>query len=534
MTTVTERIGSVATFPMRRDPPTRLDSFAVRPRLRATASLDVSVVAVVSTFVYSIHGFDSGLSRDLGVFVYGGEHVARGVPPYVGIFNTVGPLADAVPGFAIWIGSMVGLDPIFSARLLFMVLSVACCVLVYVLAREVFTSRPAGLAAAAFFLTFQDFIQLATGGPREKTTMVLFLVATLVMVERRRWLSAGVCTALATLVWQPALAVAVTAVVVAVLAGRTDRLRAMVRFTVGGLIPSLATVIALGAAGALPRAWAGFVTVNVLYTHQPSALSAPAFTLGFLWRGYHLSLVVFAVGLVALLVLGARALRRLSDHDDSAASGSAPQVALAAAAAAGLAWTLVAINGPPDLFEMLPLASLGLAGAVVAAVRRLPAVVAGSTVAVVCMSAIGLATVESAGDASDRLLRQRADVAAVLAAAPRGAAVLSINAPEVLAISDGSNPTSYQVFDGAIDRYLGHTAVGGVDGYAALVARTRPTLLAVGRGDASGWPASLLHGDYRRAGSYSSWTWYVSRTTGQATWAAVRAANRSVLGATTS
>ncbi len=492
-------------------------------RLRSTSvpvSVDALVVGLVSTVVYGLHGFDAGLSRDLGVFVYGGEHVARGVPPYVDIFNTVGPLADAVPGLAIWAGGLVRLDPIMSARLLFLGLSVTCCVLVSVLARDVFSSRLAGITAAAVFLTFQDFIELATGGPREKTAMVLFLVASLVMAQRRRWFSAGVGTALATLVWQPALAVAVTAVVVAVLTRRAERVRGLARFVTGGLVPSLATLTVLGATGALPQAWAGFVTVNVRYTRQPSAWTAPSFTLGFLWRGYHLSLVVFAAGLLAMLGLGIAALRR-------ARAGT--ELALAAAALVGLAWTLLAINGPPDLFELLPFAALGIAGAVVAVVRRLPAAAAVSVVAVTCASAVGLGVVESVGSVSDRLGQQRADVAAVLAAVPRGAEVLSINAPEVLAISDGSNPTAYQVFDGAIDRYLGHTSVGGVDGYAALVERLRPTLLVVGHGDTARWPVSLLDVDYRRAGSCSSWTWYVSRSSGPATWAAVRAANRSVV-----
>ncbi|MEO6512427.1 MAG: DolP-mannose mannosyltransferase [Nocardioides sp.] len=495
-------------------PDRRLRSLAV------PAGVDVLLVVIVSAVVYALHGFEAGLSRDLGVFVYGGEHVARGVPPYVDIFNTVGPLADAVPGLAIWTGGLVGLDPILSARLLFMVLSVACCALVYVLGRDVFSSRLAGLTAAAVFLTFQDFIELASDGPREKTTMVLFLVAALMMVQRRRWFSAGVCTGLATLVWQPALAVAATAVVVAVLVSRVDRVRSLARFVAGGLVPSLATLVVLGATGALSQAWAGFVTVNVFYTRQPSAWSAPAFTIGFLWHGYHLSLVVFAAGLLALLGSGTAALRRRPPG---------PEVALAAAAVVGLAWTMLAINGPPDLFELLPLAALGIAGALVTAVRRLPAVAAVSVVALTCTASVGLAVVESVGSANDRLDQQRADIAAVLAAVPSGAEVLSINAPEVLAISGGSNPTAYQVFDGAIDRYLGHTTVGGVDGYAALVARLRPTVLVVGHGDVSRWPISLLDEDYRRAGSYSSWTWYVSRSSGPATWEAVRAANQSVV-----
>ena len=77
----------------------------------------------------------------------GGVHLRRGArrarhPPYVGIFNSVGPLADAVPGLAIWLGHFVGADPILSARLFFTVLSALCCSLLCVLARDTLRSRP--------------------------------------------------------------------------------------------------------------------------------------------------------------------------------------------------------------------------------------------------------------------------------------------------------------------------------------------------------------------------------------------------------
>jgi hypothetical protein len=490
--------------------------------------VDVIIVVVVATAIYGLQGFDAALSRDLGVFVYGGEHVAQGVPPYVGIFNTVGPLADAVPGLAIWLGGLVGLGPILSARAFFLALSVACCALVYLLARDTFSSRSAGFVSAAAFLTFQDFLQLAAGGPREKTTMVLFLVTALVLVNRRRWLTAGVFTALATLVWQPAFAMAATAVVVAVLLGRAQRLMALTRWVAGGLIPSALTVLILGVTGALAQGWAGFVTVDLLYTRQPSAWSEPAATLAFLWKGYHYSLVVFGVGLVCVLALGGIGLlsRGMPDRSPQRPTASA-EVVLAASALAGVAWTLVAINGPPDLFELLPITAVGIGGAVSHVARHLPAAVSHASVAAVCIAAVGLAGVEASSAGTHRLLQQQADISEVLAAAPPGTTVTSINAPEVLAITDTSNPTSYQLFDGPIDRYLRHTSLGGVGGYASYLSQARPGLLIVGSPVGTRWPASLLDGSYRRAGSYSSWTWYVSRALGPQAWAAVSAANRA-------
>jgi hypothetical protein len=228
------------------------------------ALLDPLLVGLVALVVYALHGFQGGMSRDLGVFTYGGEQLQHGTPPYVGIFNSVGPLADAIPGLAIWLGHLMGVAPVPSARLLFTVLSAVCCALLCVLARDAFGSRAAGLLAPAVFLTFERFIQLASSGPREKTAMVVFLLAGLILSGRRRWAAAGVCTALATLTWQPALLVAVAAVVVAVLVGGERRMRALTRFALGGAATTVVFVAWFALEGALHQAFAGFVLVNLL------------------------------------------------------------------------------------------------------------------------------------------------------------------------------------------------------------------------------------------------------------------------------
>ena len=301
------------------------DAPARRPRaLTVPASvLDPVLVGLVSLVVYALHGFDGPLTHDLGLFVYGGEQVARGVPPYVEVFNTVGPLADAVPGLAIRLGGLVGLDPVLSARLFFLVLSALCCALVSVLARDTFGSRPAGLLAPAVFLTFECFIELASSGPREKTTMLVFLLLSLILTGRRRWFGAGVCAALATLTWQPAIAVAVAAVAVAAVTAGPGRARALVRFVTGGLVPTVLAALYFLQAGAARAAVDGFFVVNLRYTTQPNIFDT--LVLRQFWRDYHASLAVVVVGLVTLLVLAGRAV---------------PYVVLSAEAPSTVAWRL--------------------------------------------------------------------------------------------------------------------------------------------------------------------------------------------------
>ena len=175
-----------------------------------------------------------------------------------------------------WLGGFIGVDPILSARLFFTVLSALCCALLCVLARDTLGSRAAGFLAPAVFLTFQGFIHLASDGPREKTTMVVFLLGCLILLGRRRWALAGACAALATLSWQPVLAVTLGVLVAAALLDQqATRRRILLRFTVGGLVPSLVTVVYFLGAGALSRAIDGFIVINVRYTEQPSAADPP-------------------------------------------------------------------------------------------------------------------------------------------------------------------------------------------------------------------------------------------------------------------
>jgi hypothetical protein len=482
------------------------------------------VVALISFAVYTMRGDEGRLGRDLGVFVYGGEHVARGIPPYVGIFNSVGPLADAVPGLAIWLGHFVGADPVLAARLLFLVLSAVSCALVSVLARDTFGSRAAGFVAPAVFLTFLEYLELAASGPREKTTMVVFMLAAMILLGRRRWLAAGLFTALATLTWQPVLAVLLVAFAAAVVVAGAGRRRALTSFLAGGLIPSTLTVAYFLAQGALHTAIDGFIVVN-LTTHQPGVLSEPGDTWQKLWAGYSYSLLVAIAGLVGVLALAARASRRVGGRDPSAER----LVVVGAGTLAGTVWTLNVINGAPDLFVLLPFAALGVTGVLLLALSHVPRRLAAGVVVLVTLVGVTSAGAEAVATRSDLLARERADVHAVLDTEPPGATVVSVDAPEVLALAGRDNPTSLQLFDPPMETYLDRHLVGGLTGYGAVLRRLHPTFVAVGDEYDGWWLVSMLQQDYRPVGRAGPWTWYISRSAGRQAWARAHLANARVM-----
>lgn len=460
--------------------------------------------------VFALHGTEAALSRDFGVFIYGGEQLTHGVPSYAGIFNSVGPLSDAVPGLAILVGRAVGLDPVLASRLLFLALSAACCAALYVLARRVFASPAAGFLAAALLASAATFTRLSSDGPREKTLMLLFLLLALTWLLERRWFLAGAATAIATLTWQPVFAVAAAGFIGAVAVLPEQRRRAVGGYVLGGAVPSLVAVVAFAATGTLGKALDGFIVIDAVYTRQPSALTNPGGTMAFLWVGYSWTLLPFVLGLLCLPLLLLDAWRRRPGGDDRRVL-----LVLVAAEAGAVGWLLVAINGAADLFDVLPFGALGIAGVVVRLGRLLPrpgyvAVVGGCTLA-----ALTVATSYAVLSRSDALIGQRRAADSVMDALPSGDTVLSVNAPDAMVLAGRTNPTPWQVFNGSEDRFVNAHYPGGLAGYASWVARTRPAVVVVGGKEPQRWLHGVLRADYADLGRIGTWHWFASTSLGR-------------------
>ena len=115
--------------------------------------------------------------------------------------------------------------------------------------------------------------------------MVLFLLAALLLLGRRWWFAAGVCTALATLTWQPSLAVVAAAAVVSLACAPSGRVRGALSYVAGGAVPTALTALYYLLHDNLRLAVDGFLLVNAEYTRQPSLLGAPHRTWQVLWDG---------------------------------------------------------------------------------------------------------------------------------------------------------------------------------------------------------------------------------------------------------
>jgi len=470
-------------------------------------------LALIGVGIFLLHGFGGLLTRDLALYAYGGQQFAEGVPPYVAVLNRAGPLAHMVPGFGAMIARTLGTDDLLTMLALMTVLSAIAVWLTYLLGRDAFRSRLAGIASAVTLLTFQGFVTYATGGPREKTTMLLLVVCALLAVVHRRWAWAGVAVALATLTWQPAFFVATSAAVTAVLVGppRWQKLRGLVAFGVGGLLTSAAMLAYFWWVDELQAFFDGFLLLNATSTEQTGLIEyldrAPeAMVEGFGW-----SLWLILAGLLATVGLAVRTWRT-GDRTEAADAGV---IGIGAGTLSAFVWSLGVFNGWADAVVVLPLAAVGLGGLVHALVSRVEPRRATALVAAYSLVALGATAIDTWVTRPDDLGPMRAETEAMLEAAGPDVTVLSVGAPQPLVFGQLRNPLRHQMFIDGLTEYLDEEWPGGLDAMAAVVRRDTPTFITMDHPTWYGWIRPVILERYRKIGTTLDFTWYVERSVGE-------------------
>lgn len=472
----------------------------------------VPVSGLVALVTFLLHGWDAVLTRDLALYSYAGQTVADGSPPYVGVLNRAGPLAHLLPAIGVAVARTYGGDEVHAMRVFYMVVSVLIVPVAYLLGRDVFRSRLAGITTAATLLSFHAFILYATGGPREKTAMLLFILCALWAASRRRWFTAGVFVSLATLTLQIAFFLAFPAVLLAIgTRPRRDWLRTAGRVVTGGAVPVVLLAGYFAAVGSLGAFVLGFLLLNINYNHGSSLLTHLGRDWASMQDGYGVSLWFFFVGLATVLVLMVvykrrRELRRTSPW--------LPFVAgLGPALVVDFLWNFRDFDSWADAIPVLPVAAVGVAALTTLLQERLSRRTGTAITVGVVGVALVTALIYSVTFHDTRLVEQRRSVAAVMAQLPPDATVLSIEAPQPLVLTGRRNPTRYQMFTGGMEEYVDHVWPGGLEGYKRYILRTRPEIVAIGPNQYQTWGSALEPG-YAWVGCAPEWRWYADRQLG--------------------
>src|ERR671933_1881664 len=97
-------------------------------------------VLALAAFVYSLYGFDGVLLRDYSIYLYSGQRMAEGIPPYLSIFDHKGPLSPMLAGLGVTLSKQLNWDDIYTVRLVFFASGCLAVVAVYLLGKSVFQS----------------------------------------------------------------------------------------------------------------------------------------------------------------------------------------------------------------------------------------------------------------------------------------------------------------------------------------------------------------------------------------------------------
>lgn len=194
------------------------------------------------------------LTGDHGVFAYLAQLVADGFVPHKYAFNEQASLTFFIGGAVIRVGDVLGVHRLLALRAASIVCFAVVILLTYALSWRWTRSVWAAFAAGAILIGFEGFAMRAAVALEPKTLMLVFGLATLLVLQKRQWFWAGVLAGLAGLVWQIAWGYLIVALLLAFVQGGArwrDRARAFLITLAPALILFGAYVLYFAARGAL-------------------------------------------------------------------------------------------------------------------------------------------------------------------------------------------------------------------------------------------------------------------------------------------
>lgn len=440
--------------------------------------------------------------RDYSIYLYSGQRVAEGVPPYVGVFDHKGPLSPMIAGFGVAMSGPLNLDDVYAVRLVFYATACLAAVAVYLLGKDVFRSREAGLFAALTFLGFYAYAQPAGSGPEPKTPMVLFETLSLLFAVQKRWFWSGFFGSLALLVWQPMAAFAFATFLLAITRPREERYGAALRTVAGVATPFVVTIAYFYYHGALDAFLDGFVLFNFLYIERGSisVVSTLATAASNIVLPYITMLVPILIGLVMIVRLY---FRRPFEYRYLPLLVSFPAPVL---------WSLRDFQLADDFYVFLPYAAIGFGAFLVATIRRTDSprvltAVLGAILLTIALTntwdEINSASAQKLTGTTIDLPTQREGAQQIQERFGEDARFASVNAPQIMVLLHQTNPNPYLWITAGVDNLIDARTPGGFEGWLQNLDAYDPDAISFFGEGQSLLPSSHLPAERRQV--WDSW-----------------------------
>ncbi|CAA9459689.1 MAG: hypothetical protein AVDCRST_MAG28-3036 [uncultured Rubrobacteraceae bacterium] len=422
------------------------------------------LVLALAALVYGLYGFDGVLLRDYSIYLYSGQMMAEGIPPYVSVFDHKGPLSPMIAGFGAMLSKVFGGDDVYAVRFVFYATACLTVVAIYLLGKSVFQSQKAGFLAALTFLGFYAYAQAAASGPEPKTPMVLFEALCLMFMVRKKWFWSGLFGSLAFLVWQPMGAFAFVTFLLAATRPREERYGAALRAAAGIAVPLVATAAYFLYKGALYDFYNGFILFNFTHLARGSTdiahvLAGAAVNIAL---PYATMLVPILIGLLTILRLY---FKRPFEYRFLPLLLTLP---------APVIWSLRDFQLADDFYVFLPYAAVGFGAFLDTAARltsnpRLLSAILGAILLTIALAntwdEVSAGPAQKLTGTTVDLPTQRAGALEIEERFGEDINIASINSPQVLVLLHRQNPNPYLWITAGVDQEIEASYPGGFEGW---------------------------------------------------------------------
>jgi hypothetical protein len=479
---------------------------------RVPVAVTLVLIFALAAAVSSWYGLGGGLSRDGAIYLYSGQRMAEGLPPYVSVFDHKGPLAPMLAGAGVMLSKLLNSNDIMTVRVIFFLMGCLAVVSAYLLGSSLFKCQRAGVFAALTFLAFFCFGRYATAEPEAKTPMLLFEVLALLLTSQKRWFWAGLFGSLAFLVWQPMAIFPLVTLFLAATQPGGSRSSALSRAVCGASLPVAATVAYFYVEGALYELINGSILFNLRFLDQEKVSSvAPelAAPVKAIFLGYTTIVIpVVICAMLAAVVISGVTLGRLYFPKGPARISLANVTTRETFAPILLSlpfpivWSTMDFQGYPDFFVFIPYVAIGFGGFLYFVTGRVEAAGLGGVrralvpitfVLLTAMAVISsLITIKLAAQVSSLDMDGRGpkpgdfDYQQKAAAQVRerfgeDAKVVSIGVPQLLVLLRERNPNPYAFIIRGIDREIALRTPGGFYGWLLELGAYDPDVIAFGK-----------------------------------------------------
>ncbi|MHA2327965.1 MAG: hypothetical protein ACXACR_05545 [Candidatus Hodarchaeales archaeon] len=463
------------------------------------------LILILAGVVYALYGFNGDLTRDSAIFIYQGQQMAEGVPPYVSIFDVKTPLTGMISGYGVMISRNMGWDELLIVRLVFYVFGCFGVVSVYLLAKNLFNSRLIGLFSSLTLLTFPYLVMMTASGPRPKVAVILFATLCLLFTVQKKWFKAGLTGSVSFWFWQPSGLIPLVVFFLSWIQSRRNRIRNTLMCGVGILIPIILISLYFYFNGAFEEMMDGAFLYIFRYGKfdQETTFIGRIITFG---RGINglspnskiklaFSFIFLVGGSIATsyIYFWRRSQANNVTLKDTLTKDNFAPVLLSFPLL--LIWTFFDFQGPPDLFPLLPYISIGYGYFLYAFAKKAEEIRMDHLkkdfhlffIIVICailfFGSVAIAISQKSGGVS--LNDQKKAAFKIESRFGSESKILSLGQPEVLVLLKRTNPNSFLFIPRSrmhgFENYIHETTPGGFGGWIKELDEYNPDVISYGK-----------------------------------------------------